>query len=279
MKKHLLFWLLIIITSNVFAQEKISFNGYLKELTMYYKPVNPIPVSETDSLNSLLLNQFHNRLNFKWNATEKLVFDLEIRNRLFFGQMVKKFPDYEQMIDEMVATLGGRAAEEIVFGKISTGALNDLEKVTKQAYAMVAFYGLNKKIGNISYYDSSGQSEYSFSKPFSEETARIIDEEIHKMVEEAYNKAKQLLTENREKLNQLAEILLQKEVIFREDLEKIFGLRPFPDHDHVMINSNGDTKELKEAETAIAEHSTDLPAAGLPEDNDETANPKQEIPA
>lgn len=191
----------------------------------------------------------------------------------------RQITTYEQMIDEMVATLGGRAAEEIVFGKISTGALNDLEKVTKQAYAMVAFYGLNKKIGNISYYDSSGQSEYSFSKPFSEETARIIDEEIHKMVEEAYNKAKQLLTENREKLNQLAEILLQKEVIFREDLEKIFGLRPFPDHDHVMINSNGDTKELKEAETAIAEHSTDLPAAGLPEDNDETANPKQEIPA
>lgn len=191
----------------------------------------------------------------------------------------RQITTYEQMIDEMVATLGGRAAEEIVFGKISTGALNDLEKVTKQAYAMVAFYGLNKKIGNISYYDSSGQSEYSFSKPFSEETARIIDEEIHKMVEEAYNKAKQLLTENREKLNQLAEILLQKEVIFREDLEKIFGLRPFPDHDHVMINSNGDTKELKEAETAIAEHSTDLPAAGLPEGNDETANPKQEIPA
>ena len=180
----------------------------------------------------------------------------------------------------MVATLGGRAAEEIVFGKISTGALNDLEKVTKQAYAMVAFYGLNKKIGNISYYDSSGQSEYSFSKPFSEETARTIDEEIHKMVEEAYDKAKQLLTENREKLNQLAEILLQKEVIFREDLEKIFGLRPFPDHDHVMINSNGDTKELKEAETPAAEsNSAEMPAAGLPEDNETGVSPKPEIPA
>jgi cell division protease FtsH len=192
----------------------------------------------------------------------------------------RQITTYEQMIDEMVATLGGRAAEEIVFGKISTGALNDLEKVTKQAYAMVAFYGLNKKIGNISYYDSSGQSEYSFSKPFSEETARIIDEEIHKMVEQAYEKAKQLLTENREKLNQLAEILLQKEVIFREDLEKIFGVRPFPDHDHVMINSNGDTKELKEAAITIAENSqSDMPAAGLPEDNDQAANPKPEIPA
>jgi cell division protease FtsH len=192
----------------------------------------------------------------------------------------RQITTYEQMIDEMVATLGGRAAEEIVFGKISTGALNDLEKVTKQAYAMVAFYGLNKKIGNISYYDSSGQSEYSFSKPFSEETARTIDEEIHKMVEQAYDKAKQLLTENREKLNQLAEILLQKEVIFREDLEKIFGLRPFPDHDHVMINSNGDTKELKEAETPAAEsNSAEMPAAGLPEDNETGVSPKPEIPA
>jgi cell division protease FtsH len=150
-------------------------------------------------------------------------------------------------MDEMIATLGGRAAEEIVFGKISTGALNDLEKVTKQAYAMVAFYGLNNKIGNISYYDSSGQSEYSFSKPFSEETARVIDEEMHNMVEQAYTKAKEILTENREKLNELAEILLQKEVIFREDLEKIFGKRPFPDHDHIMMNGNGDTPETETA--------------------------------
>ena len=100
MKKYLLILTFVILTFVISAQEKITFNGYLKELTMYYKPVNPIAVSVTDSLNSLLLNQFHNRLNFKWNATEKLVFDLEIRNRLFFGQMVKKFPDYEQMIDE-----------------------------------------------------------------------------------------------------------------------------------------------------------------------------------
>ncbi len=164
----------------------------------------------------------------------------------------RQITTYEQMIDEMIATLGGRAAEEIVFGKISTGALNDLEKVTKQAYAMVAFYGLNKKIGNISYYDSSGQSEYSFSKPFSEETAQIIDQEIHKMVEESYDKAKKLLTENREKLNLLADILLKKEVIFREDLEKIFGKRPFDDHDHVLFNENGDTKDVNTTE-AIAE--------------------------
>jgi cell division protease FtsH len=164
----------------------------------------------------------------------------------------RQITTYEQMIDEIIATLGGRAAEDIVFGKISTGALNDLEKVTKQAYAMVAFYGLNKKIGNISYYDSSGQNEYSFSKPFSEETARTIDDEIHKMVEECYTKAKKLLSDNRDKLNQLAEILLLKEVIFREDLEKIFGKRPFPDHDHVMINSNGDTNEPSLPEPVIS---------------------------
>jgi len=170
----------------------------------------------------------------------------------------RQITTYEQMIDELIATLGGRAAEDIVFGKISTGALNDLEKVTKQAYAMVAFYGLNKKIGNISYYDSSGQNEYSFSKPFSEETARTIDDEIHKMVEECYAKAKQILTDNRDKLNQLAEILLLKEVIFREDLEKIFGKRPFPDHDHVMINSNGETNEDRHAP-----QTADLPAASI----------------
>ncbi len=169
----------------------------------------------------------------------------------------RQITTYEQMIDEIVATLGGRAAEDIVFGKISTGALNDLEKVTKQAYAMVAFYGLNKKIGNISYYDSSGQSEYSFSKPFSEETARVIDDEIHKMVEECYSKAKELLTDNREKLNQLAEILLLKEVIFREDLEKIFGKRLFDDHEHVMINGNGDTNEERTGK-AIAESASPI---------------------
>ena len=185
----------------------------------------------------------------------------------------RQITTYEQMLHEIIATLGGRAAEEIVFGKISTGALNDLEKVTKQAYAMVAFYGLNKKIGNISYYDSSGQSEYSFSKPFSEETARVIDEEIHLLVENAYATAKELLSNNRDKLNQLAEILLLKEVIFREDLEKIFGKRPFPDHDHVMINSNGDTNEQRQALPAaepVAEPGSETTAsAAIPEKPDD----------
>ena len=133
----------------------------------------------------------------------------------------------EQLLDEMCAALGGRAAEEVTFEKISTGALSDLEKITKQAYAMVSMYGLNKKIGNISYYDSQGRSDYSFTKPYSEQTAQLIDEEVSKMIEESYERAKKLLSDNKDKLNQLAELLLDKEVIFKEDLEKIFGKRPF----------------------------------------------------
>ena len=132
-----------------------------------------------------------------------------------------------QLLDEMCAALGGRASEEINFGEISTGALNDLEKVTKQAYAMVTFFGMSSKIGNLSYYDSTGQSEYSFNKPYSEKTAQIIDEEVNKMIEKAYNHAKVILTKNKSKLKQLANLLLEKEVIFSEDLEKIFGKRTF----------------------------------------------------
>jgi cell division protease FtsH len=133
----------------------------------------------------------------------------------------------EQIMDEMCAALGGRAAEEIAFGKVSTGALSDLEKITKQAYASIVYYGLNEKVGNISYYDSSGQSEYSFGKPYSESTAKTIDEEVKKMVDVAYAKTKQILTTNKDKLTLLAEKLLEKEVIFKEDLEEIFGKRPF----------------------------------------------------
>ncbi len=131
----------------------------------------------------------------------------------------------EQMLDEICATLGGRAAEQAVFGNISTGALSDLERVTKQAQAMVTIYGLNDKVGNISYYDSSGQAEYSFGKPYSEQTAKLIDEEISKLVEAQYQRAITILTENRDKLDALAQKLLEKEVIFREDLEEIFGKR------------------------------------------------------
>ena len=133
----------------------------------------------------------------------------------------------EQLMDEMCAALGGRAAEELMFGKISTGALSDLEKVTKQAYAMVSIYGLNSKIGNISFYDSSGQSDYSFSKPYSEKTAEMIDEEVRNMVEAAYQRTLKILSENKDKLILLAEQLLEKEVIFRDDLEAIFGKSKF----------------------------------------------------
>jgi cell division protease FtsH len=123
--------------------------------------------------------------------------------------------------------MGGRAAERVIFDKISTGALSDLEKVTRQARAMVTIYGLNEKLGNITYYDSSGQSDYSFSKPYSEDTARVIDSEISKLIEEQYQRAISILETNKEKLTQLADILIEKEVIFKDDLETIFGKRPF----------------------------------------------------
>ena len=132
----------------------------------------------------------------------------------------------EQMLDEMCATLGGRAAESIIFNKISTGALSDLVKVTQQARAMVTIYGLNDKIGNITYYQTS-DSEYGFTKPYSEETAKTIDSEISEIVEKEYNRAIQLLKKHKDKLTELAEHLLEKEVIFKDDLERIFGKRPF----------------------------------------------------
>jgi cell division protease FtsH len=131
----------------------------------------------------------------------------------------------EQMLDEMCATLGGRAAEKIIFDKISTGALSDLEKVTKQARAMVTVYGLNEEVGNITYYDSSGND--AFVKPYSEATAKTIDQEISKMIEAQYQRAIELLEIHRDKLTILAELLLEKEVIFKDDLLKVFGKRPF----------------------------------------------------
>jgi cell division protease FtsH len=153
----------------------------------------------------------------------------------------------EQMLDEMCAALGGRAAEEIIFGKVSTGALSDLEKITKQAYAMVSVYGLNEKIGNISFYDSSGQSDYGFQKPYSEKTGQLIDEEVSKMVEAAYKRTKKILEGNKEKLTKLAELLLEKEVIFKEDLEKIFGKRTYDEisrADQLLAeNAKQDSKE------------------------------------
>jgi len=135
----------------------------------------------------------------------------------------------------MCATMGGRAAEKVVFDRISTGALSDLEKVTKQARAMVTIYGLNEELGNITYYDSSGQNEYGFTKPYSEQTAQRIDLEISKIIEEQYQRAIKLLEENRDKLAELAERLLEKEVIFKDDLEKIFGKRPFEKEEEELV--------------------------------------------
>ena len=133
----------------------------------------------------------------------------------------------EQMLDEMCATLGGRASEDLTFGRISTGALNDLERVTKQAFAMISYFGMSDRIGNLSYYDSSGQQEYSFNKPYSEKTAEAIDEEVKNLIATEYERAKTILKKNKKGLKQLAEILLEKEVIFSDDLEAIFGKRPW----------------------------------------------------
>ena len=133
----------------------------------------------------------------------------------------------EQMLDEMCAALGGRAAEKVIFNQISTGALSDLEKVTKQARAMVTVYGLNEKVGNLTYYDSSNGNEYGFTKPYSEQTAETIDKEISLIIENQYKRALKILKKNKKKLIQLAELLLKKEVIFKDNLEEIFGKRPF----------------------------------------------------
>ncbi len=156
----------------------------------------------------------------------------------------------EQMLDEMCATMGGRAAEKVIFDKISTGALSDLEKVTKQARAMVTIYGLNDKLGNITYYDSSGQSEYNFSKPYSEETAQIIDKEISELIETQYQRAIKILDENKDKLNQLADILIDKEVIFKDDLESIFGMRPFENNSNTKAEEKSDEIGSSTSESA-----------------------------
>jgi len=139
----------------------------------------------------------------------------------------RQIVETEQMLDEMCATLGGRAAEKVMFNRISTGALNDLEKVTRQARAIVSIYGLNDKIGNITYYDSSGQADYNFTKPYSEKTAQIIDEEISKIIEIQYQRAINLLKKHKADLIKLAEVLIEKEVIFEDNLKSIFGERPF----------------------------------------------------
>ncbi len=158
----------------------------------------------------------------------------------------------EQLFDEMCSALGGRASEQINFNRISTGALNDLERVTKQAYAMVSYFGMSDKLGNISFYDSTGQAEYNFNKPYSEKTAETIDEEVNKIVEEQYVRALRILKENREGLTKLGELLLENEVIFSEDLEKIFGKRPFKVEKTELIKKQSKTTTSKKPSRAIA---------------------------
>lgn len=166
----------------------------------------------------------------------------------------RQITNSDQILDEMCAALGGRAAEQVVFGKVSTGALSDLEKVTKQAYAMVTIYGLSEKIGNISFYDSTGQSEYSFNRPYSERTAELIDTEVKRIVEEAYQRTLRIVAENRERLDALANALLTNEVIFKEDLVSIFGVRPFAEKEQVQLPPRPvePVSENKEATTAAS---------------------------
>ncbi|NLB27302.1 MAG: ATP-dependent zinc metalloprotease FtsH, partial [Bacteroidales bacterium] len=151
----------------------------------------------------------------------------------------------EQLLDEMCSALGGRAAEEILFGKISSGAQNALEKITYQGYAMVSYFGMSEKVGNVSFYDSTGQSDYAFTKPYSEKTAELIDEEVKKIIDTQYIRAKSILKENAEGHRKLAELLLDREVIFSEDLENIFGKRPW---DKRLIELNNDQEPDKQSE-------------------------------
>jgi ATP-dependent metalloprotease FtsH len=166
----------------------------------------------------------------------------------------------EQILDEMCSALGGRAAEQLIFGKISTGALSDLEKVTKQAYAMVTIYGLNDKVGNISFYDSQGRE--SFTKPYSEETARIIDEEVQKLIQTQYDRALKILGDNQDKLTALANKLLESEVIFKEDLEIIFGKRQWDDDDMIARDVPPAAVPETEAPSGNIEPPIETPSAG-----------------
>ncbi len=176
----------------------------------------------------------------------------------------------EQLIDEMCMTFGGRASEEIVFGKISTGALSDLERITKMAYSMVTVYGMNKEIGHLSFFDSK-QSDYTFNKPYSEATAERIDQEVKKIIDSAYERTKNLLTHHRDHLEILAKELLEKEILFQADLERLIGKRPFENQTTYQKFTNGkpkeETTEKKEETTAPSESNgeVNLPATHLPD--------------
>ena len=169
----------------------------------------------------------------------------------------RQITTYEQMFDEMTSLMAGRAAEEIVFGKISTGALNDIERATKMAQSLVVYYGMSPEVGNVSFYDSTGQSEYGFTKPFSEKTAEVIDKEVKRIVEEAYNRAKSIILEHREQLDELAERLFELEVLFREDLERIYGPRQAEIEEKKQAEAQSDIHELAQsAESDDADNTT-----------------------
>jgi cell division protease FtsH len=177
----------------------------------------------------------------------------------------------EQILDEMAYALGGRASEEIMFKKISTGALSDLEKVTKQAYAMVVYFGMSEKLGNISFYDSSGQSEYGFTKPYSEKTAEIIDSEVKLILERSYERAKQVLLDNLKGLNEIAELLLEREVIFSEDMERVFGKRK-GEHVHLLLENGNMKNKPVETET---ESSSGAISKDADRDKESSAKPEK----
>ena len=174
----------------------------------------------------------------------------------------------EQLIDEMCMALGGRAAEELVFGKISTGALSDLERITKMAYSIVTMYGMNAKLGNVSFYDSKGQNEYGFSKPYSEATSQMIDEEVRTIIEQAYIRTKELLTERRHELEVIAKELLEKEVLLQDDLERLVGKRPFGGQTnyqaHMAGTDRSETASEVKSENPGAKIAGDLPELHLP---------------
>jgi cell division protease FtsH len=180
----------------------------------------------------------------------------------------------EQLLDQMCSALGGRAAEELVFSKISTGALSDLEKITKQAYAMVSIYGLNKRVGNISFYDSQGRD--AFTKPYSDETAKIIDEEVSKLVESQYQRALKILTENKDKLELLAEKLLIDEVIFKENLEEIFGKRPWDPAELIEEKETGSKDSASENEQLSSSEVSPSEENQTEDPTDNTTPPKNE---
>ncbi|MCK5102444.1 MAG: AAA family ATPase, partial [Cyclobacteriaceae bacterium] len=173
----------------------------------------------------------------------------------------------EQLMDEMSMTLGGRAAEEIIFGKISTGALSDLERITKMAYSIVTIYGMNDKIGNVSFYDSK-QSEYSFTKPYSEETAKTIDQEVKKLIESAYKRTKDLLSEKKNELEIVAKELLEKEIIFQSDLERLIGKRPFKRQTSYEEFTNGTLEANMEKKRTADQKKTEAKEETLKKENE-----------